>query len=92
MKAWDENLLEKTTLLEECMNAYKYAVEVVQKDSVHMVGLCASCAEVCRTCAADCLNLGDTEESRIYRMCVEYAGLCDQLNSPHEKEKLQKSG
>lgn len=24
-------LMEKTNVLEECMNAYKYAVEVVQK-------------------------------------------------------------
>lgn len=75
----DENLMKKTTLLEECMNAFKYASEVVHRGSPIREDLCESCADVCRTCAEDCLKLDGTEESRFYQMCMEYTTLCEEL-------------
>lgn len=72
-------LMEKSNLLEESMNAYKYAVEVVQKNSPLSRDLAQSCAEVCRSCADECLKLGDSRSSRTYKMCLDYAELCEEL-------------
>ncbi|MBX0357883.1 hypothetical protein [Halobacillus sp. Nhm2S1] len=83
-------LLEKTLLLEECMNAYKYAVETVQKNSLLMDEMAASCAEVCREAAEECLTLGERENDRVYLMCLEYVRLCEELESsqrfPQQKD------
>ncbi|GEN54776.1 hypothetical protein [Halobacillus faecis] len=83
-------LLEKTLLLEECMNAYKYAVETVQKNSPLMDEMAASCAGVCREAAEECLTLGKVENDRVYLMCLEYVRLCEELEShqifPQQKD------
>ncbi|WP_226581439.1 hypothetical protein [Halobacillus litoralis] len=79
------DLLKMSSLLEECMNAYKYAVEVVQKESKLMFELCDSCADVCRTCARECLELGGTKEDKVYQMCMDYSNLCEQLKQYESK-------
>ncbi|WP_394218131.1 hypothetical protein [Halobacillus trueperi] len=86
----DIKLLEKTLLLEECMNAYKYAVETVQKNSPIMDEMAASCAEVCRKAAEECLTLGETEYDRVYLMCLEYVHLCEELEG-YKRLRQQKN-
>lgn len=85
----DTKLLEKTLLLEECMNAYKYAAETVQKNSPVMDEMAASCAEVCRKAAEECLTLGEMENDRVYLMCLEYVQLCEELEG-YQRIRQQK--
>ncbi|MGR9048478.1 hypothetical protein ACQ4XT_07620 [Halobacillus faecis] len=89
----NSKLLEKTLLLEECMNAYKYAVETVQKNSPLMDEMAASCAEVCKMAAEECLTLGVMENDKIYLMCLEYVHLCEELegNQRIRQEDMKKS-
>ncbi|WLR48907.1 hypothetical protein LC065_06980 [Halobacillus litoralis] len=89
----NSKLLEKTLLLEECMNAYKYAVETVQKNSPLMDEMAASCAEVCKKAAKECLTLGVMENDKIYLMCLEYVYLCEELegNQRIRQEDMKKS-
>lgn len=75
----DAKVLEKALLLEECMNAYKYAVETAQKNSPIMDEMAASCAEVCMNAAEECLTLGELEDDRVYLMCLGYVHLCEEL-------------
>ncbi|MCA1020902.1 hypothetical protein GLW03_05975 [Halobacillus halophilus] len=79
-------LMEKTNVLEECMNAYKYAVEVVQKNSPLSRDLTQSCAEVCRSCANECLKLGESRSGRTYKMCLDYAELCEELEQDIQED------
>ncbi|MEC3886169.1 hypothetical protein VKA52_20785 [Halobacillus sp. HZG1] len=89
----DTTLLEKTLLLEECMNAYKYAVETAQKKSLLVEDMAASCAEVCKKAAEECLTLGTMENDKIYLMCLEYVQLCEELEKHQriEQEDMKKS-
>ncbi|QHT48175.1 hypothetical protein M662_17375 [Bacillus sp. SB49] len=96
MRHQSSSILVKANLLEECMNAFKYAAEVVEKGSHMKDELCLSCAEVCRTSAEECLLLTGSKEDPVYRMCLEYADLCEGLRQyvtePKRRTGMRRSG
>lgn len=91
-----ETLLKKSNLLKECGDAYRYAVEVISKDSPAAEVICRSSAEICQNCAEECADIESAtpSEDPTYDMCLEYASLCEELlNYVHvtDQEKIEKT-